>query len=187
MTNLVLAALLQEGEHAAAAPPGLLTPHGGLMIWTLVIFLILFFVLSKFAFGPITAAVRAREQSLEDAIAAAKRDREEATKLLEQHRVQIEAARGEAQQLIADARTAGERVRTELVEQAQHQQAEMLQRARQEIEAEKERAIADMRREAVELAIKGAEKVIERNLDDQANRRLVETFLGSLGPRAVKS
>jgi F-type H+-transporting ATPase subunit b len=178
-------ALLQE--HAPEAEGGLLTLHGGLMVWTLVIFIILLFVLSKYAFGPITAAVRAREQALEDAIAGAKRDREEAAKLLEDHRKQLDASRGESQKLIADARAAAERVRTDLVEQAHQQQTEMLQRARTEIEAEKQRAIAEMRHEAVELAIAAAEKVIERNLDEQSNRKLVESFLASIAPRTVKS
>ena len=80
--------LLQEHGAAAAEAPkgGLLTPSGGLMFWTLIIFMILFFVLSRFAFKPITAAVAAREKALEDAIAGAKADREAAAKLLEEHK-----------------------------------------------------------------------------------------------------
>ena len=93
-------------QHSGRRKPrqgGLLTPHGGLMFWTLVIFLVLFFILAKFAFKPITAAVEAREKALEDAIEAAKRDREEAARLLAEHARQLEAARGEAQKLIAEA------------------------------------------------------------------------------------
>jgi len=71
-------------------------------------------------------------------------------------------------------------VRQEIVEQAQQQQADILARARAEIEAEKTRAILELRREAVDLAIAGASKVVERNLDDQTNRKLVEGFLASV-------
>jgi ATP synthase, F0 subunit b len=165
----------------------LLSPNYGLMVWTLVIFLILLFVLSKFAFKPIIAAVEAREQALEDAINSAKRDREEAALLLAQHRASLDASRGEGQKLIADARATAERVRTELVEQAHAEQAKMLERARAEIDAERAKAIAELRKEAVDLAIMGAGKVIGQNLDREANRKLVESFLASVSPSAVSA
>ncbi len=165
----------------------LLEPSYGLMVWTLVIFVLLAFILSRYAFGPITAAVRAREQALEEALNAAKRDREEAARLLAEHRAALDATRGEAQKLIADARTAAERVRAELVEQAHAEQTNMLDRARREIESEKASAIAQLRREAVDLAIAGAGRVIDRNLDQAANRQLVESFLASVTPAAVSA
>ena len=173
-------ALAQEAHKA-----DLLSPSYGLMVWTLVIFVVLLFVLSRYAFKPITAAVEAREQALQAAIDAAKRDREEAARLLAEHRAALDASRGEGQKLIADARAAAERVRTELVEQAHAEQAKMLERARAEIDAERAKAIAELRREAVELAIMGAGKVIGQNLDRDANRKLVESFLASVSSGAV--
>jgi F-type H+-transporting ATPase subunit b len=173
--------MAQEGAEA----PNLLSPNYGLMFWTLIIFVVLAIVLSKFAFGPITRSVEAREHALEEAINAAKRDREEAARLLAEHRAALDASRGEAQKLIADARVAAERVRAELIEQAHAEQSNMLARARQDIEAEKSRAIAQLRREAVDLAIAGAGKVIEKNLDQASNRQLVESFLASVTPAAV--
>ncbi len=165
----------------------LLSPSYGLMVWTLVIFVVLLFVLSKFAFKPITAAVEAREQALQAAIDSARRDREEAARLLAEHRANLDASRAEGQKLIAEARVAAERVRTELVEQAHAEQAKMLERARAEIDAERAKAIAELRREAVELAIAGASKVIGQNLDRVANRQLVESFLAGVSPSAVKA
>ena len=175
-------ALAQEAEHGAAAGGGggLLDPHAGLMVWTLLIFVVLLAILSKFAFKPLTAAVEARERALEEAIAGAKRDRDEAARLLAEQRAQLEGSRGEAQKLIADARAAGEKMRADLLEQTHLQQAELLERARRDIDAERDRAIADLRREAVDLALAGASKVIERNLDDAGNRRLVEQFLATI-------
>ena len=177
--------LLQEhgaaaAEGAEAVKPGLLSPSGGLMFWTLIIFVILAFILSKFAFKPITKAVEEREKALEDAIAGAKADREAAAKLLAEHQAQIEGARAEAQKMIVEGRQIGEKIRAEMVEETRGQQQEMLERARREIEAEKQRAIADLRREAVDLAIAGASKVIEKNLDDASNRKIVESFLASI-------
>src|SRR5437763_801319 len=110
LSVVVAAPALAQEE---AGRPDLLSPSYGLMAWTLIIFVVLALVLSRFAFGPITAAVRAREQALEEAIASAKRDREEAARLLAEQRTALDATRGEAQKLIADARTAAERVRAE--------------------------------------------------------------------------
>ena len=177
--------LIQEhgaaaAEGAEAVKPGLLSPSGGLMFWTLIIFVILAFILSKFAFKPITKAVEEREKALEDAIAGAKADREAAAKLLAEHQAQIEGARAEAQKMIVEGRQIGEKIRADMVEETRGQQQEMLERARREIEAEKQRAIADLRREAVDLAIAGASKVIEKNLDDASNRQIVESFLSSI-------
>jgi F-type H+-transporting ATPase subunit b len=180
---VVTPALAQEEAHA----PNLLSANYGLMFWTLIIFVVLLVVLTKFAFGPITKAVEAREQALEEAISAAKRDREEAARVLAEHRAALEASRAEGQKIIVDARAAADRVRTELIEQAHAEQANMLARARQDIEAEKARAIAQLRREAVDLAIAGAGKVIDRNLDQAANRQLVENFLASVTPAAVSA
>ena len=187
MTTFLFALL----QHATVAPEesgggGLLTLQGGLMFWTLVTFLFLFFILGRFVFPKITAAVEARERALEEAIEGAKRDREEAARILAEQQQQIESARLEAQKIIVEGRQVGEKLRAQMVEETHQQQQQMLERARREIEQEKERAIAEMRREAIELAIAGASKVIEQNLDDQANRKIVESFLASIPAREVK-
>lgn len=185
MSIYPLLLLIQEhaaNEGAEAAKGGLLSPSGGLMFWTLIIFLILLFVLSRAAFKPMIAAVEAREKSLEDAIAKAQADREAAAKVLAEHQAQLEKARGEAQKLIVEGRAVGEKIRGEMIEETRSQQQEMLERARREIDAEKQRAIAELRREAVDLAIAGASKVIEKNLDDASNRQIVEAFLASIPP-----
>jgi len=178
--SLVSAAPLLAQEAEAHESVNLLSPNTGLMFWTLLIFVILLFVLARFAFKPLTAAVEAREKALEDAIQQAKADREAAAKQLAEQIKALDAARAEAQRVIAESRTTGEKLRNEMLEQTKHQQHELLERARIEIDNERKRAIADLRREAVELAIAGASKVIERNLDDATNRKLVESFLATV-------
>jgi F-type H+-transporting ATPase subunit b len=168
-------------EHAASSSGSLISLQFNLMFWTLLIFVILYFILSKFAFGPITAAVEAREKALEEAIEGAKRDREAAAQLLQQHQAAIDAARGEAQKLIAEGRAVSEKMRSDLLDQTRKEQQDMLERARQEIEREKDKAIAHLRREAVDLALAGASKVIEQNLESAKNRQLVESYLSSIG------
>lgn len=167
-------------EHGAEAAPGLLSSDGGLMFWTLIVFAALFFILSKFAFGPITQAVRAREDALTQAIDEARRDREAAAQLLAEHKAQIDTARGEAQKIIAEGRATSEAMKASMLDETRKQQQDLLERARRDIDAEKAVAIADLRREAVGLAIAAAGKVIEKNLDDQQNRKLVEQYLTTL-------
>lgn len=167
-------------QEAGEARPGLLTSDGGLMFWTLIVFAALFFILSKFAFGPITQAVRAREEALSQAIADARKDRDAAARLLVEHKAQIDAARGEAQKVIAEGRATAEAMKATMLEETRKQQQDLLERARRDIDAEKVSAIADLRREAVGLAIAAAGKVIEKNLDDAQNKKLVEGYLAGL-------
>jgi F-type H+-transporting ATPase subunit b len=173
--------LLQEtAQQSADAPTGLLSPNGGVMVWTLLIFIVLLLILSKYAFKPITKAVEEREKALADAIEAAQRDRDESNRLLQDQREQIAAARDEAQKIIADARAAAEQVRGKMIEQAHGETGDLLDRARREIGAERDRAIADLRLEAIDLAIAGASRVIGKNMDEPSNRQLVESFLASI-------
>lgn len=170
-------ALAQEAE---AGPVNLLSPNVGLMFWTVIIFVLLLALLSKFAFPPILGAVEARERALQEAIDAASADRAEAAELLARHRAELDAARGEAQALIAEGRAAGEKLRADMLEDTRREQHELLERARREIASERDRAIAELRREAVDLAIAGASRAIEQNLDDAANRKLIDGFLASI-------
>lgn len=185
---LVLPTTLAAQEHGAAAAesPSLVSPQVGLMLWTLVIFVGLLIILGRFAFPKLLGAVEARERALQEAIDAAARDRAEAARMLEEHRKQIDAARAEAQQIIVEGRNAGEQMRSQLLEQARVEQHEMLERARREIGMERDRAIAELRREAVELAVRGASRVIEKNLDDDTNRRIVESYLASIDVEDVR-
>ena len=194
-TSLLLAAnsaLAFAQEHAPAAAGEhetyqLTDIRGNLMLWTLITFLAAFFALRKWAFPPMFRAVEAREKALEEAIEGAKRDREAAAALLAEQKKQLDAARGEAQKFMADARMASEKVRADLLEQTRKEQGELLDRARRDIEQEREKAIAQLRREAVELAILGASKAIEENLDADRNRKLVESYLSSIGTNKVTS
>jgi F-type H+-transporting ATPase subunit b len=188
MTPFIFA-LLQDAVPAAEAsapPPNLLSLNAGLMFWTLVVFLLLLAILGKLVIPKITASVEARERALEESIEAAKRDREEAARVLAEQQRQIEGARAEAQKIIVEGRQIGDKMRADMIEETHRQQQSMLERARREIDAEKENAIAALRREAIDLAIAGASKVIEKNLDDQSNRTIVESFLSSIPVSAGK-
>ncbi|MBC7561285.1 MAG: F0F1 ATP synthase subunit B [Gemmatimonadaceae bacterium] len=173
--------LLAQEEHAASAESAnLLDPKVGLMFWTLIIFVFLLVVLSKFAYKPLLAAVEAREAALEKALGDAKRDRDAAALLLAEQQKALAEARAEMQKALNDGRAAAETLRAEMLEKVKAEGADMLDRTRREMQAEKEKAVAELRREAVDLAISGASKVIGRNLDSATDRALVESFLSGL-------
>ena len=181
LSILALSASPAFAAAADGAKVNLLEPHAGLITWTIIVFVSTLLVLRKFAFGPILGAVRAREQALADAMAAAERDRNESAKLLAEQRAAIESARNEAQKYIAEGRATAESMRSEMLEQTRQQQAELLERARKEIENEKTKAVDELRRTAVDLALAGAGKLIGQRLDGDADRKLVEQYLNSLG------
>jgi F-type H+-transporting ATPase subunit b len=164
-------------EHAS----GPLTVDGGLMLWTLLIFALLLAVLWKFAWPAILGAVEAREQALERQLAEAARDRELAATLLAEHQKLIAEAKTQAHAVIVEARNVAEKERALAIEKTKQEQEELLARARREIAAERDSAVAELRREAVDLSLAAASKLIERRLDGETDRKLVQEFLSTLG------
>jgi F-type H+-transporting ATPase subunit b len=185
LTPLVLgfAALtpaLAAAQHGAEEPSGPLVVNGGLAIWTVVVFLLLLLILRRFAWPVLLSAVQEREQRLERQIEETERNRAESARLLEEHKKLVADARSSAQSIIAEARAAGDRERALAVEKTKAEQAEAIERARREIVAERERAVADLRREAVDLSLAAAGKLVGARLDSETDRKLVSDYLASL-------
>ena len=178
MTSLFAYALATASEGGAAAGP--FTINGGLVIWTLVIFGLLMLILAKTAWPAILKQVEEREARIRQQLEDAARANAEAQRLLAEYQGQLSQAKAEAQDLLAQGRLAGEKLREEMVTKGRTEQEELLERARREIALERDRAVAELRREAVELSIAAASKVIERNLDTDADRKLVQDYLSSL-------
>jgi F-type H+-transporting ATPase subunit b len=179
MLSLVVA-LVQEESHATSGP---LVVNGGLVIWTLVVFGLLLFILKKWAWPPMVAAVAAREKALEDQLAEAERDRAEAARLLAEHQKLLAEGRTAAHGLLAEARVAAEKERALAVEKTRQEQEELLERARRDIIAERERAVAELRREAVDLSLAAASKLIGKRLDAEGDRQLVQEYLAGVDVR----
>ncbi len=171
-----VASVAQE-EHAAQGP---LNPEGGLMIWTIFVFVLLLLVLKKFAWPAVLGAVEAREKALETQLAEAERNRIEAAKLLEEHRKLVAEARTQANTIVTEARTVAEQERALAIEKVKHEQDELLARAKREIQAERERAVNELRREAVDLSLAAAGKLINERLDSDTDRKLVMSYLSNL-------
>jgi F-type H+-transporting ATPase subunit b len=167
-------------EHAEGGASGPLVVNGGLMIWTIVVFVLLLLILRKFAWPVILGAVKAREAALEQQIAEAERNRAESAALLEQHKKLLADARSQGQQLLAEAKGMAEKERAAAMERTRQEQADLLDRARRDITAEKEKAILELKREAVDLSLAAASRLIGERMNADTDRKLVENYLSSL-------
>jgi F-type H+-transporting ATPase subunit b len=176
----VLLALLQEGGAAASGEFTPFSINTGLIFWTLLVFFLLLAVLWKFGWPSILKLVEEREARIAKQLADAERANVDAARLLEEHKKALAAARAEAQEIVARANAVAQKEREQLLAQARTEQEQLLERARRDIEAEKEKAILALRREAVDLSIAAASKLVEANLDDEANRRLALEYLSNL-------
>ncbi len=178
--TLSLLLLLQEGTQL----PAPFRPTPGLMIWTWVVFIALLVMLSKTAFPMIVKATVDRENRIKKDLADAERLRDESAALLEEQREMLANARGEAVEIVNEARQGADRERAAAVERTRTEQDEVLAHTKREIQVERERAITEIRREAVDLAIAAAGKVVGERLDSATDRKLVEDYITTLGSGA---
>ena len=172
--------LAQEGAHAAGAPASPFEVNFGLFFWTWVVFLGLLAVLWKFAWPPILRATEERERRIKHQLAEAERLNAEAKAAFETNQKQLAAAHEKAAALLAEAKQAAQQEREAALKKTREEQDQLLDRARKEIGAEKERAITALRQEAVELSLAAASKLMDEKMDTEANRKLVSQYLSSV-------
>jgi F-type H+-transporting ATPase subunit b len=152
----------------------------GLMIWTILCFAIVFFVLRKYAFGPIQTLIDQRRARIHEALAEADKAREEARALLEEHKQLRAQARGEAEEILVDARRVAESLRERVKDEADEDRQRRLEETRREIQAETTRALERIREEVADLAIVAAAKVTRSALDPDDQRRLIDEAISDL-------
>jgi F-type H+-transporting ATPase subunit b len=173
-TYLPLAAE-EEGGGSFLVSPGL-----GLMIWTLALFGITMFVLSKTAFPRIGEALEKRARAVRENIEASERQREEADELLEEYRQRLKEAREQADDIIARARKASEAAVAEGATEGKAKREELVAAARRDIEAETRRSLEQIRREMADLTVLATEKITRKALDAEDQKRLVEEALAEV-------
>jgi len=175
---VTLLVLLQEVEEHGPASP--FEPEFGLIFWTWLIFIALFFVLKKYAWPAIVEATEERERKIAHQLEEAERMHAESQAALGEHKRLLAGAKEDAHALINEAKTVAEKEREALLAKTRQEQEQILERAKRELEAEREKAITELRREAVDLSLAAASRLIDANLDDAANRKLVVEYLDSL-------
>jgi F-type H+-transporting ATPase subunit b len=183
--TLVATAVLVASSPAVAMAAeseggGVFSVNPGLSLWASVVFLALLLILHRFAWGPILTAIDAREQRIQGALDESAAQRDEAARLLVEHKTQLADARRQASEILAEGRAAAERLRKELEEKARVEAQGIIEGARREIVREKDRAIAELRKESVDLALAAAGRLIHEQLDDERHRALVVGFLDDM-------
>jgi|SRR3954447_12237932 len=152
----------------------------GLMIWTIVSFAITLFVLWRFAFGPIQAQINLRRERIRQSVDEADQAREEARRLLEEHRGLIGQARSEAEQILAEARRVADAQRERVREETEADRQRRMEETRRQIEAETARALDQIRTEVAELTLVAATKVTGKVLTGDDHRRLIDDAVRDL-------
>ena len=162
------------------AAGGLLSANAGLAFWLGLAFIILMVLLSKYAWGPITAALKERESTIEDSITRAERALAEAKQLQADNDAARREAQAQAQTLLREARDEADALRASEVDKTKAAIAQMQETARADIAREKDQALAELRSEVAALAVGAAEKILKTNLDADAQRGLVDEFIADL-------
>ena len=153
----------------------------GLFMWTIVTFLIVLFILKWKAWGPLMSALDKREEDIKNALLEADRAKENAEKASQDYEELIKKAHSESQQIISNSKTAGEKVKNDIESAAKEKAEEMIEKAKIQIESESQKAIQEIKSSVVDLSIEAATKILEKNLDSEDNRKLVDQTLDSMG------
>jgi F-type H+-transporting ATPase subunit b len=152
----------------------------GLMIWTIISFLITLFVLKRYAFGPIQRMIDQRRERIEQAIAEADNAREEARRLLEEHRKLIGQAKSESEEILAEARRVADAQRDRVRRETDEDRARRLEETRRQIDQATVQALGEIRDEVGRLSLLAAEKVTRKSLNEADQKRLIDEALAEL-------
>ena len=160
----------------------LVQPDPGLFFWTIAVFLVLLFLLKRFAWGPLLAALDERQAGIRKSLDDADRARKELEQVREESEAIIAKARAEADGIITDARADGGQLRDDLRQQAQQQAQAIVENAERQIQQERDRALQQIRQESVDMSLMIASKLIRRNLTAEDNASLIEEALKQVQP-----
>ena len=170
--NVVYIAFLSEG--------GLLDVSPGLMIWTVVTFVILLLILKKLAWKPILNSLNEREQFISDSLEKAEKAKQEAEKLLEETNANREKAEDEAQKIIAQGREHAEKLKSQILEESKVKEQKMIESATSQIERKNREAFDKLKDQISGIAVDAAEKIIRENLDKEKQKNIVDRFIEQL-------
>ena len=158
----------------------MLDPNYGLVLWTILTFILLLVVLRWIAWKPLLEALGRREELVRSSVERAEQAKHEAEQLLDQHRKQLAQAEAEVQRILSEGRSFGDKLKDEIVAKANQQSRRMIEQAQQEIERDKDSALSQLRTEVANLAIQAAGKILDETLDETKHRRIIDSYLQGL-------
>lgn len=173
LINFIL--LYSSGEKG-----GLLDINPGLIFWTITTFLILLFILKRIAWKPILQALAEREENIRASLEKAEQARREAELILQENSKRLAEAEEQARKIINEGREYSNKIRTEILEKANQEAKRMIDLAQQEIERKKEEALDELREVVSELSIQAAEKILEKSIDKEENKKIVEKLIQNI-------
>jgi len=159
---------------------GLLRVEPGLLLWTIITFIVLLLILWKAAWKPLVEALDSRAEKVRGDIENADRARQEAEKLLAQHKSMMDNAKNEAAKVIADSKAEAEKVKNDIIAKAGADAKDLSDRTRKEINLAKDKALAEIKAEVVTLSTEIAAKIINKNLNPNDQKALVEETLNKV-------
>jgi F-type H+-transporting ATPase subunit b len=152
----------------------------GLMIWTIIFFLVVFFVLRKYAFSAIQRIIDDRREAIRRSVEAADQARDEAQRLLAEHKKLLAEARGQGEAILAEARKTRESMEQRMREETEADRQRRLEETRKEIAAETARALQQIRAEVADLTLEAASRVVGRTLDAKRDSELISEAIADL-------
>ncbi len=155
----------------------LVTPSIGLIVWQTLAFLLLVFLLGKFAWKPVLSAIKERERSIDDALEAAKKAKEEMARLTNENEALLKQARAERDVILKEAKQLKDQIVSDAKASAQAEGAKLIEKAKQEIDSQKTAALAEVKNQVAELSLQIAEKVLSKQLEDQKKQEALVSDL----------
>jgi len=164
--------------------PSPILPATNELIWGTISFVILLGLLWKFAWPGLKSGMEGRSERIRSSLDEAETAKAEAVSVLDDYKRQLADARGESARIIEEARQSADSLKRDLQERAEREAEEQRQRNAEQITAERDRVMSELQGQVASLAIELAEKVVEGNLDRDANLRLIENYINSVGADA---
>jgi F-type H+-transporting ATPase subunit b len=158
----------------------LVQPDPGLIIWTIITFLLLLFILKKAAWKPLLSALQKREDTIASSIQKAEQAKVDAEKLLKEHSERLAQAEAEAQRIINEGRQLAEKIKENITSEAKAISDKIIKESKEEIEKSRQAAIESLKKDISQIAILAASKIISENLDEKVDKKLVDKMIENL-------
>jgi F-type H+-transporting ATPase subunit b len=172
--TLTLIAIVSDGGGS------LVDVNPGLVIWTVVTFLILLYVLKKIAWKPILGALTEREDAIKSSLEKAEKAKEEAQKILDENQASLLKAEEESKKIIEQSRLYAEELKNRMLKESKDQAQKIIVSASAEIEQRKDEMFNELKTKVAEIAIQAAEKILRENLDRDSHKKLVDRYIDDI-------
>jgi F-type H+-transporting ATPase subunit b len=158
----------------------LLDVNPGLIIWTIITFVLLLLILKKIAWKPILTALDQRENAIKESLEKAEKAKDEAKKILDENQASLAKAEVESKKIIEQSRLYAEKLKEQMLQDSKAQSKKILEDATAEIDRKKEAAFDELKTQIAEIAVNAAEKILKTNLDAEKNKKLADTFISEI-------